>query len=149
VLPWLFLIFRDKWNGVRVILQTYSWKPVHIGNMGTILHMVTRCAANFGLLTIQIFHCDFKCKTNLAKYDHRYLTCEVFLHHDLMWRNTDLAGAGLFLRANKKSPLKTPFCWYSAYNLYDMYVPLQSHNFVAKAIYKLQWTCGSKKYMWK
>jgi len=29
VLPWLFLIFRDKLNGARVILQKCCWKPIY------------------------------------------------------------------------------------------------------------------------
>ena len=42
VLPWLFLIFIDKWNGAKVILQKCPWTPtVYIGYMGTMLPMVT------------------------------------------------------------------------------------------------------------
>ena len=29
VFPWLFLIFKDKWNGTRVILQKCPWKPTY------------------------------------------------------------------------------------------------------------------------
>ena len=44
--------------------------------MAAILPTVSWCATNFGHITILIFQCDFKCKTCLAKSDHRNLMCE-------------------------------------------------------------------------
>ena len=32
MLPWLYLSFRDQWNGARVISQKCPWKPIHRKN---------------------------------------------------------------------------------------------------------------------
>ena len=103
MLPWLFLIFRDKRNGARVILQKYP-ESIYIGNMSTIQLMVTWCVTNFGPFTTLTFQYDFKCKTCLAKYDHWNLICEES-SYTMTWyeEKTDLKCAWRFLRTNKKS----------------------------------------------
>jgi len=78
VFQWIFLIFRDKWNGVKVSLQKFPWKPTVYRKSGVILPGVSWCVINFVNLTTLTFQCDFKCKTCLANmtFDHRNLIRE-------------------------------------------------------------------------
>ena len=51
-----FLIFRDKWNGARIILQKYPWKPIY-RQLGTIMQpRVTWCVASVVYLTTLNFN---------------------------------------------------------------------------------------------
>jgi len=51
-------------------------ESLYIENWGITLPMVTLCVTNFVHLITLTFQCDFKCRTCLAKYDHRNLIRE-------------------------------------------------------------------------
>jgi len=102
VFPWLFLIFRDKWNGASVILQKCPWKLI-------IPTRVTWCVRNFVHFTNITFQWDFNCKMCLAKYDHRNLVCEESSYTMTPYdEKTVLKCAWRFVRIIKNSPMKYP-----------------------------------------
>jgi len=84
-------------------------ESLYRGYKGTIPPMVTWYVSNFGHLTKSTFQCKFKCKTYLARYDHRYLICKESSYTMTLYEKTDLTPALRFLRKNKKSPIKSPF----------------------------------------
>jgi len=79
-------------------------ESLYTANMGTIPTMVTWCVSNFGHITTLTFQCDFKCKTCLARYDHRYLICEESSYTITLYEEkTDLTRAWRFICTNKKN----------------------------------------------
>jgi len=80
-------------------------ESLYIENWGITLPMVTLCVTNFVHLITLTFQCDFKCRTCLAKYDHRNLIREES-SNTMTWyeKKTDRKTARRFLRTNKKSP---------------------------------------------
>ena len=107
--PWLVLIFRDKWNGARVILYKCPWKPI-CRNMDTILPLFICCVTKFDRPTALIFQCKFKCRMFLAKYYHRNVICEES-SCTMTWyeEKTDVKRAWCILRTVKNSPLNILF----------------------------------------
>jgi len=61
---------------VPELFHKFFPENLYIGYRGTILPMVTSCVPNSGYLNKLTFPCNFKCKTCLARYNHRYLICE-------------------------------------------------------------------------
>ena len=106
VFPWVFLIFRDSGMVPKLLYKDVP-DSLYIENMGTTLPMVTWCVTNVGHLTALTFQCNFKCKTCLAKYDHRKLMCEQS-SYTMTWyeEKTNLQRAWRFLSTNKDSPIK-------------------------------------------
>jgi len=87
------------------------------------------CVGNFGYVTKLTFQCNFKSKTCLARYDHRYLMCEASSYTMTLYeRKTVLTHTWHFLRTNKKSPLKIPLLGVQCIKLYDVYVSLRRYK---------------------
>ena len=104
VFPWLFLIFREKWNGARVISQTSPWKPMYrkLGYYTTLGYLIcNKFCAPYAFT----FQWHFKSKMCLAKYDHRNLICEES-SYTMTWyeEKVNLKRAWRFLRPNKNPP---------------------------------------------
>ena len=103
MLPWLFLIFRDKWNGAGVILQKCPWKPIYIKlgyytNQGYL--MGSKFWAPHYLMWFQVqnvFGQIWPRKPFMKSLPTPRL--DMTKQTDLAWR---------FLRTNKNSPLKNP-----------------------------------------
>ena len=114
MLPWLLLIFRDKWNSARVIFKKCPWKLIYrvYGYYTTQWYLMCR---QFWTLLKLTFQSNFKCKTCLARYDHLYLVFDEFskTSHVMSFptwsKKTDLTRAWRFRLTNKKSPLKSHF----------------------------------------
>jgi len=79
-------------------------ESLYIENWGTMPPIFTWCVTNFGHLTALTFQCDFKCKTCLAKHEHRNLICEE-PPNTMTWyeEKTDLTRGWRFLHTNKIS----------------------------------------------
>ena len=109
--PWLFLIFRDKWNGARIILQKCPWKLIY-RKLGTIvLPRVTWCVANFLHLITLTFQCAFKCKTCLVKYDLGNVICEEPSYTMTWYERKRVWNAHEVLYTQTKIPIRKIHFW--------------------------------------
>ena len=102
MLPWLFLSFRDKWNGARVILQKCSWNPIYRISGYYNTHGYLMCSKS------EHFNAVWSAKPIWPDMTTNTLYVKSLPTPWLDVKKTDLAHAWRFRRTNKKSPLKYP-----------------------------------------
>ena len=66
---------------------------------------------SFGQLTKLTFQCNFKCKTYLARYDHRYLICKESSYTMTLYEKNGSNTCMTFSTHKQKIPSKTSLFW--------------------------------------